>query len=393
MFFLCISTVKAFSQDVNGIRPIEKSGVQTLVVHKPLNLGGDSNLIVINYDSADAEAWGSSNYTRDQTQLMNMNYSYPADSSSGNYYVINYFAVAFDSLIDPYLKRSFATDSIGHLFIDTLIVPLVHVNHSGVNDTVDVQLNLVNSMGYPTSIMLTDSKIIGTQIGGTNSNSVINYLKIPENYNLSSGTKFAVTVRYNGSKLDSCWFVYGYGSFVSACNGGIYTLAEPSNFSVVQDSKGSFIANSFIQYSKYSSVGLYPTSNGNVLYYSCSGDSVFSSGSDGASYFQNINVYAMVTTVPLGINELQKDGFSIAQNYPNPFTNTTRISYSLKSISDVDFSVSDITGRKLLDNKYNKVAPGQYSINFSSEQFLPGVYFYSFEVNGASVTRKMVISK
>jgi hypothetical protein len=393
MFFLCVVAINVFSQDINAIRPIEKSMQRTSVLHKPFQLGGDSNIIVINYDSADAEAWGSSNYTRNQTQLMNMNYSYPADSSAGNYYVINYFAVAFDSLIDPYSKRSFSPDSIDHLFIDTLIIPLVHVNHSGVNDTLEVQLNLVNSMSYPISTVLMDSKIIGVQIGDTNSNLVINYLKIPENYDLSSGTRFAVTVKYYGAKVDSCWFIYGYGSFVGSCNGGIYTLAEPSNFSKVQDSKGSFTANSFIQYNKYSSVGLYPTSNGNMLYYSCTGDSVFSGGSDGASYFQNINVYAMITTVPLGINELQNDDFSITQNFPNPFTNTTLVSYNLKNVSDIDFSVSDITGRKLLENKYSKVSPGQYSISLSSGQFLPGVYFYSLEVNGSSVTRKMVISR
>jgi hypothetical protein len=394
LLFVCsIQTILAFGQNINAVKPIKKTVLQIHKAYKPLQLGGDSNLVVINYDSADAEAWGSANYTRDQVQLMNMNYRYPTDSSISNYYVINYFAIAFDSLIDPYINKSVAVDSISQIVIDTIIVPIVQVNHSGLNDTLDIQLNSVDANGYPTASVLNDTKIVSKLIGDTNSNSVINYIKIPENYNLPSGTKFAVTVKYYGPKIDSCWFIYGYGSFVGSCDGGVYTLAEPSNFSKVQDSKGSFIANSFIQYNKYQSTGFYPTNNGSVLFYDCTGDSAFSGGSDGASYFQNIDVFAMITTVPLGINELQKNDFTVAQNFPNPFNTISQINYRLTKQSDVDFSVSDITGRKLYTENYKKVSPGEQSIRLNCEQFVPGVYFYSFGINGVWVTRKMVVSK
>ncbi|MGP8216062.1 MAG: T9SS type A sorting domain-containing protein [Bacteroidia bacterium] len=393
VIILCTLFLFSFGQNHNSVNSVKNPIQHKWTFYKPLNISADTTEFIINYDSADAEIWGSF-YVPGQAQLMNMHYSTPADSSAGNYNVVNYFTVAFDSLVDADSMQYYSSTMVSGLSIDTIIIPVIQVNHSGNKDTLDVQLNAVDSYGYPLTTILKDTTIINEVIGDTNNSSYASYLKIPENYALASGTKFAVTVKYYGAKIDSCWFIYGYGSFIGNCDGGgPYTLAEPSNYSKVLDSTGSFVANSFVLYNRYKSAGLYPTANGAMFYYNCDSDTVFDPGTDGASNFQNINVYAMVTTFPLGINQLNTNGFYVSQNFPNPFSKSSQINYNITSPSDVVFTVYDVTGRVLINSIYDKVIPGQHSINLNAEQFTPGLYFYTFNVNGKLITKKMVITR
>ena len=62
-------------------------------------------------------------------------------------------------------------------------------------------------------------------------------------------------------------------------------------------------------------------------------------------------------------------------------------------MSNVAFSVYDMTGRELVHNNYTTVAPGNHVITIQANRFTPGIYFYSFNVNGTKVTRKMVITQ
>ena len=144
--------------------------------------------------------------------------------------------------------------------------------------------------------------------------------------------------------------------------------------------------------------GTLPTSTGGNIYYNCytppkgvSKDTV----GDGQNYLQNINVYSMVTltTKPTGVNELTENGFAVAQNAPNPFNKSTVISYNLNKTSNVDFFVFDMAGRKLITSTLSNVSEGQHTIDLNANQFTPGVYFYSFTINGVVVTKKMVITE
>ena len=69
------------------------------------------------------------------------------------------------------------------------------------------------------------------------------------------------------------------------------------------------------------------------------------------------------------------------------------LAYSLTKSSDVTFTVYDITGRVITTNIMGNVAAGQYSINLSANKFSPGIYFYTFNVNGSNITKKMVITE
>jgi hypothetical protein len=97
--------------------------------------------------------------------------------------------------------------------------------------------------------------------------------------------------------------------------------------------------------------------------------------------------------VPTGINELAKYGVSLSQNIPNPFNGTADVAYELATSSDVLFTVYDVTGRVVLENKLGMTAAGMHTLHLNAADFSKGVYFYNIKANGASLSKKMIITE
>jgi hypothetical protein len=337
---------------------------------------------------------------------MNVHYSYPTDTvgDPGNFNVINTITVAFDSLFDPYFYTDTSYAGIAakgeSLVIDTIVVPIVQINHSGTNDTLDIaiyQVDPLPTLGYPSSTLIKDTLIIGQQLALSSDNYIFD-LKWGVGLQLTN-PRFSVTVTYSGPKTDSCWYLYGFAGFSGNCDGGgPYTLAAQTTWSPIDtDGTGHGVGkineNSFLVYNEYASYGALPDVTGAGIFYDCNGNGVYDAG-DGAPYEENVYIWALVhTAVATGINSITASGLSVHQNYPNPFNAETQINYSLTKASDVTFSVYDMTGRVLINNVYTNSTPGQHTINLSANSFSPGIYFYTFNVNGSTVTKKMVITE
>ncbi|MBK7669291.1 MAG: T9SS type A sorting domain-containing protein [Sphingobacteriaceae bacterium] len=92
----------------------------------------------------------------------------------------------------------------------------------------------------------------------------------------------------------------------------------------------------------------------------------------------------------LGVNELTKSiGFVV---YPNPTSGTATIEFTLNDNSAISYSVIDVIGRVVEQQKTLNLAPGHhaYTIN-ESNTFKPGIYFVSFELNGQKMSRKLIV--
>ncbi|MCX6270428.1 MAG: ice-binding family protein [Bacteroidetes bacterium] len=94
---------------------------------------------------------------------------------------------------------------------------------------------------------------------------------------------------------------------------------------------------------------------------------------------------------------LKSDDFVQSYNYPNPFTNTTEIAYTLPWKSKVKLSVFNTLGVLVEVLADEQKEAGIYKDNFNTQQLHPGVYYYRLEVTGLrseyTLVRKMIMSK
>lgn len=84
-------------------------------------------------------------------------------------------------------------------------------------------------------------------------------------------------------------------------------------------------------------------------------------------------------------------GATLNQNFPNPFCETTKITYSLKKSGHINLKVTDLYGRvvqTLVDQFQNT---GSYTIQFNVNQLNEGTYFYTLQIGDNMVeTKKMI---
>lgn len=102
------------------------------------------------------------------------------------------------------------------------------------------------------------------------------------------------------------------------------------------------------------------------------------------------NVYTNLTSsVPEG---LSSDFLSI---YPNPFSSSTTISYSLKKNSNVSVEVFNTVGQQIetIVNSEQSAGEHQYSFNSKEKGYDAGIYFVKITVNEKSLMKKIIMMK
>lgn len=80
--------------------------------------------------------------------------------------------------------------------------------------------------------------------------------------------------------------------------------------------------------------------------------------------------------------------------YPNPFNNSTTISYELSEETNVNINVIDLQGRtqhSIL--RSNKQSPGHYSFSWNADQFSSGVYFIELVTENMIQHQKVLLVK
>lgn len=85
----------------------------------------------------------------------------------------------------------------------------------------------------------------------------------------------------------------------------------------------------------------------------------------------------------------------LGQNYPNPYSEKTRINYGIAEDAVVTISVHDVSGRAVMVLQNSHMPAGTYYLEMSKESLEAGIYYYSMKVNGKntnfSETRKMIL--
>lgn len=108
-----------------------------------------------------------------------------------------------------------------------------------------------------------------------------------------------------------------------------------------------------------------------------------------------INIDSL-TNEYLSISDVQIENNNEIKVFPNPFQDETTIEYQINESSFVNASIYDMNGRLIKQFELGKKAPGKHQINWKGEnengqKIASGIYYYSFNINGANYSGKIVL--
>lgn len=88
--------------------------------------------------------------------------------------------------------------------------------------------------------------------------------------------------------------------------------------------------------------------------------------------------------------------FSVEQNFPNPFSTTTQINYSLPEAGNVEIEVFNLLGQRISTLYSGAQSAGEYSVIWdgrvdSGSKAPGGVYHYQIIVDDRKISRQMVL--
>jgi hypothetical protein len=94
--------------------------------------------------------------------------------------------------------------------------------------------------------------------------------------------------------------------------------------------------------------------------------------------------------------ELQRDPDATLTVFPNPFTQSTRISFRIREKSDIDLSVYNLSGQKVKTLVTENLNEGMYSVtwegrNDEGKLMSPGIYFCRLVKNGRGTEVKRMV--
>ena len=99
--------------------------------------------------------------------------------------------------------------------------------------------------------------------------------------------------------------------------------------------------------------------------------------------------FSITVPVPQSVKEIEKNGFALGQNTPNPFTTNSTIKYALlKDATSAVFTITDVTGRIVSSEKVSANS-GAHTISLGV--YAAGLYYYSLNVDGNVTTKKMIV--
>ena len=189
--------------------------------------------------------------------------------------------------------------------------------------------------------------------------------------------RFEIGIRNDGDGLDF------YGVTADNSNGDFATLPQTASFYA---DPGEVIAVYFdIESPLWLSNPDDTTDVINFTVYSMNDPTVKIEGS--------VDLYLSVTDVPGGPGSSLPDGFSLSQNFPNPFNPTTTIAFSLPSGSRTNLQIIDVLGRIVESRDLGYLNAGDHQIEYDASSLASGVYFYRVVTESGSLARKMVLLK
>ena len=119
------------------------------------------------------------------------------------------------------------------------------------------------------------------------------------------------------------------------------------------------------------------------------GNAKLTYGPDADTSNNQTNIVRVVNYVE-NVPEVAAGQLVLDQNYPNPFSGTTTIPFSLPNASKVTLYVMDALGH-IVYTETGHYGAGSNSVTLDLKQYSTGVYYYGIEVDGQRQMRKMIL--
>ena len=84
-------------------------------------------------------------------------------------------------------------------------------------------------------------------------------------------------------------------------------------------------------------------------------------------------------------------GYNLNQNYPNPFNPRTAIGYQLSAISDVELSIYNLVGQKIVTLVSERQEAGYHQAEWDASGFASGIYYYIIHAGEFQDVKKMIL--
>lgn len=217
-------------------------------------------------------------------------------------------------------------------------------------------------------------------IDGVNYTNNFGYVIAPNvNQTIPAGNIVAVAYTYKpGSTVAAGSVIHQYSGGAAQTENGIvgYLYSDPSTSSNYKFYDNSSYSTS-LDYITKQRYGLF--SGGQAFLNSCTLPNTEGGWDIG---------FSVSYTSTVGMLELDKKGFVLGQNIPNPFSSSSEVSYMLsKDASSATFTISDVTGRVISTENVDK-SEGTHSVKIKALN--AGIYYYTLNIDGKLTTRKMI---
>jgi uncharacterized delta-60 repeat protein len=116
--------------------------------------------------------------------------------------------------------------------------------------------------------------------------------------------------------------------------------------------------------------------------------------------------YATIKYVPIPVSVEDAprnipNQFALEQNYPNPFNPSTKIKYTIPTVTlslskgdtYVTLKVYDVLGNEVATLVNEEKSAGSYEVTFNASQLSSGIYFYTLKAGSFIETKKLILMK
>ncbi|MBW8333761.1 MAG: T9SS type A sorting domain-containing protein [Prolixibacteraceae bacterium] len=94
----------------------------------------------------------------------------------------------------------------------------------------------------------------------------------------------------------------------------------------------------------------------------------------------------------VGLNSISTmDGYTLEQNFPNPFNGKTNISFEIPNNTFVSLKVYNLLGTEIGEIAGKEYTSGKHTAEFDSKNLAEGIYIYTIKAGKFSASQKMIL--